>query len=116
MAGDAGIGSAERWALLEELAELLGASVGATRSAVDSGWVSQEQMIGHSGVSVCPELYVGVGISGDVLHMIGARDAKRIIVINQDAPAPIFQQADIGFVSGYREVLPGLIRALRNNS
>jgi electron transfer flavoprotein alpha subunit len=115
VAGGAGIGSAEGWALLEELTKLLGGAVGATRPAVDSGWASQEQMIGHSGVSVCPEVYIGVGISGDMLHMIGVLDAKKIIAINRDPHAPIFQQADIGFVSDYREILPGLIRELRNS-
>lgn len=114
IAGGAGIGSLEGWRLLEEFADALGGAVGATRPAVDEGWAASDQMIGHSGKSVQPKLYVAVGISGDMLHMIGMRRAQMAVAINSDPDAPIFREVDYGIVGDYREILPLLIRGLHS--
>jgi electron transfer flavoprotein alpha subunit len=114
VAGGAGIGSVEGWRLLEQLADALGGTVGASRPAVDEGWASLDRMIGHSGKRVRPKLYIGVGISGDMLHMIGMKDAQVAVAINSDPRAPIFQQVDIGIVGDYRKILPLLMQELRS--
>jgi electron transfer flavoprotein alpha subunit len=113
VAGGAGIGSQDGWQLVIELADALGGSVGATRPAVDEGWLGLDRMIGHSGRYVHPELYLGVGISGDMLHMVGMKDAHLAVAINKDPHAPIFNQVDYGIVGDYREIVPLLIRALK---
>ena len=113
VAGGAGIGSQDGWQLLIDLADVLSGSVGATRPAVDEGWLGLDRMIGHSGRQVHPKLYFGVGISGDMLHMIGMKDAHLAIAINNDPHAPIFSQVDYGIVGDYRETIPFLIQALR---
>ncbi len=110
--GGAGICSREGWDLLEQLAGELGASIGATRPTVDEGWAHLSQMIGHSGKSVQPKLYIGVGVSGDMLHMIGMKNAGIAVAINIDPHAPVFQQVDFGLVGDYRKILPLLIHAL----
>lgn len=110
--GGAGIGSEEGWHLLEQLADTLGGMIGATRPAVDDGWASLSQMIGHSGKTVKPKLYIGIGISGDMLHMVGVKDAQVAVAINNDPRAPIFKEVDFGIVGDYRKVLPLLIREL----
>jgi electron transfer flavoprotein alpha subunit len=112
VAGGAGIGGIEGWQLIEQLAEVLGGMVGATRPAVDEGWASLSQMIGHSGKTVSPKLYLGVGISGDMLHMVGIKDAQVAIAINNDPKAPIFQEVDFGIVGDFRKIVPLLIREL----
>ncbi len=112
VAGGAGIGSAEGWQLLRELARRLGGAVGATRPAVDDGYASEAEMIGQSGKTVHPRLYLGVGISGEMQHMVGLRDAGTIVAINRDPQAKIFQGADYGIVADYRDVLPSLMRML----
>jgi hypothetical protein len=99
--------------LVEQLANALKGAVGATRPAVDEGWADMDQMIGHSGKSVGPKLYIGVGVSGDMLHMIGVAKAQVIVAINSDPQAPVFQQADYGIVGDYRAVLPILSKKLR---
>ncbi len=115
VAGGAGLGGKEGWNLLEQLANVLGASIGATRPAVDEGWANMSQMIGHSGVHISPDLYIGIGISGDMLHMVGIKDARITVGINNDPKAPIFDQVDYGIVSDYSEVLPVLIKELASN-
>lgn len=112
VAGGAGLGGRDGWRLLEELARALDGAVGATRPAVDEGWAEEDQMIGQSGSAVRPDLYIGVGISGDLQHTIGIKGAKVVVAVNKDPQAPIFQQADLGLVADYREVLPYLIRRL----
>ena len=112
--GGAGIGSAEGWRLLEDFADAVGGAVGATRPAVDEGWAKPSQMIGHSGTSVGPRLYVGVGVSGDMLHMIGVSGAQVSVAINNDRNAPIFRQVDYGIVGDYREILPLLMQGLEH--
>ena len=114
IAGGYGMGSKENWGMLEELAAVLGGSVGATRPACDEGWaVQEEQMIGQSGKTVHPNLYIGVGISGVIHHLIGIQDSKVIVAINRDANAPIMQAADYAIVSDFREIVPALIWELK---
>jgi len=114
VAGGYGIGNKENWKMLEELASVLGGSVGATRPACDEGWaVQEEQMIGQSGKTVRPNLYIGAGISGMVHHLIGIQDSKVIVAINRDADAPIMKAADYAIVADYREIVPALIEELR---
>ncbi len=113
VAGGFGVGSKERWALVEELAALLHGEVGATRPPVDEGWARPEQMIGASGVFVSPKLYVAAGISGMMHHLVGIHGAKTIVAINSDAKAPIFSTADYGLVGDLGDVLPALLHHLR---
>jgi electron transfer flavoprotein alpha subunit len=113
VAGGWGLGGPDGWKLLEELAGLLGGAVGATRPPVDEGWVSAEQMIGQSGKTVRPRLYVGVGISGMSHHVVGMDGAEFVVAINTDPQAPIFEVADLAIVGDYREILPPLIEAIR---
>ncbi len=110
IAGGYGIGSKENWKMLEELARVLGGSVGATRPACDEGWaVQEEQMIGQSGKTVHPNLYIGAGISGVIHHLIGIQDSRVIVAINRDADAPIMKAADYAIVADYKEIVPALI-------
>jgi electron transfer flavoprotein alpha subunit len=113
VAGGAGVGSEDGWAMLRELAEVLGGEVGGTRPAADDGFVPEACMIGQSGQTVRPKLYLGVGISGEQHHLVGIGDAQVVVAINRDPNAPIFAAADFAIVGDYREVLPELIRALR---
>ncbi len=113
VAGGFGIGGQEGWQLLEELASLLGGAVGATRPPVDEGWALEEQMIGQSGKTVRPRLYLGVGISGMSQHVVGMDESELVVAINSDPKAPIFEVADIVIVGDYREILPPLLEELR---
>lgn len=113
VAGGAGMGDREGWKLIEELATVLGAAVGGTRPPLDQGWIGEGQMIGQSGVTVRPRLYIGVGISGEMQHTVGIRDAGVVVAINSDPKARIFEEADFGIVGDARKVLPALIAALR---
>jgi electron transfer flavoprotein alpha subunit len=113
VAGGFGLGGRAGWKLLNELAGLLGGAVGATRPAVDEGWASEEQMIGQSGKTVRPRLYIGVGISGMSHHVVGMEGSEVVVAINSDPRAPIFAVADIGIVGDYREILPPLLEAIR---
>ncbi len=113
VAGGFGVGSKERWSLVEELATLLQGEVGATRPPVDEGWARPDQMIGASGVFVSPKLYVAAGISGMMHHVVGIHGAKTIVAINSDARAPIFSMADYGIVGDLGDVLPALLHNLR---
>ena len=114
VAGGYGIGSKENWKILEDLAASIGGSVGATRPACDEGWaVQDEQMIGQSGKTIHPELYIGVGISGIIHHLIGIQDSKKIVAINRDAEAPIMKAADYAIVADYREIVPALIEEFK---
>ena len=117
VAGGYGVGGKENWKLVEELAEVLGAGVGATRPPCDEGWADLErQMIGQSGKTVRPDLYIGVGISGAMHHLVGMKDAKVVVAINKDPNAPIFQAADYGIVGDLCQILPRLIEAMRVSS
>jgi electron transfer flavoprotein alpha subunit len=113
VAGGAGIGSGEDWKLVEKLAKALNGAVGGTRPPLDEGWIHEDQMIGQSGKTIRPKLYVGIGISGVIQHTVGIQDAKTIIAVNNDPKAAIFEAADLGVVADYRKIVPLLIEELQ---
>ncbi len=113
VAGGAGAGDESGWNEISELAATLNAALGSTRPAVDEGWTELESMIGQSGKMVNPEVYIGVGLSGEQQHMVGIGGARAMIAINNDDKSPIFEQVDVGIVEDCREVLPVLIRKIK---
>jgi electron transfer flavoprotein alpha subunit len=116
VAGGYGVGGPEGWKRLEELARLLGGAVGATRPPVDEGWASEEQMIGQSGKTVRPRLYIGVGISGMSHHVVGMDQAEFVVAINTDPKAAIFEVADLAIVADQGEIIPLLLDELRRRA
>jgi len=114
LAGGRGLGGPDAFAMLDELASAIGgAAVGASRAAVDAGWVPYSYQIGQTGKTVKPEVYLAAGISGALQHIVGMKGAKRIVAINKDADAPLLAMADLGVVGDLFQVLPALTEEIR---
>ena len=110
-----GIKAQEHLALVQQLAEALGAELAASRPICDAGWLPMSRQIGSPGQTVAPKLYVAVGISGAIQHLVGMKGARTIVAINKDAEAPIFEVADYGIVGDLFEIVPAFVAALKSS-
>ena len=113
VSGGRGVGSAEAFGIVEELAALLGGAVGCSRVVTSAGWRPHADQVGQTGTKISPELYIPCGISGATQHIAGCRGAKRILAINADAEAPIFASADYAVVGDLHEILPAISAEIR---
>jgi electron transfer flavoprotein alpha subunit len=113
VAGGRGVGAAEKFQVVKDLAAALGGQVGASRPVTDMGWMPHEHQVGSSGVTVSPKLYIGCGISGAIQHVVGMKGSGYIVAINKDAEAPIFGVADVGVVGDLFEIVPALTKAIK---